>query len=561
MRQSREGTAEYVEYSQKALEARTKLARYVGADKPWTRACIDDPEAIQTAERLVRGGLRRAAADHTNAGRALVEEALRIGEKSERDVVFERALKEYQLAAQGWEGYLSQDENAADAYESRFWLADAHHMIVVVTVAMDRTPTAAQVEVARKTAVDVRDSNEDDKYLQPSAFFVVDVAYQMLRDQHKRFKSTNGVEGFEERDGLVLEGEGTDKVKVVRSPVPQPLLDTVRAREEYVRIVPPAADVMTEFESVKVPQSMAYTYDNANAFFMYGDFAEARKRFEPIYAEQCGKTPFGYKAWERLTTMSNLENDVETQPRSRRGRAHQELRGHRRAEAHRRGHREAHDLARLLPRRCARLREGREDVARPRARQGLARGRGALQGRAREGARPRRGSRGRDPRRQRLQAGRRVRPGDRDVRAVHPRVRQRAEAHGAREGRSEGRASGQGEPRQVPGARRQPEARLRRARQGLRALLLVPPGGRDLRHREPQRALREGGAPSGREERARALFEPRRRRQGAVLEADALLARSARQGAGRGRLPRRALGPQALGRERLGRRREPLGSL
>lgn len=311
MRQSREGTAEYIEYSQKALEARTKLARYVGADKPWTRACIDDPEAIQTAERLVRGGLRRAAADHTNAGRALVEEALRIGDKSERDVVFERALKEYQLAAQGWEGYLSQDPNAADAYESRFWLADAHHMTVVITVAMDRTPTATQVEIARKTAVDVRDSNEDDKYLQPAAFFVVDSAYQVLRDHHKRFKRTNGAEGFEERDGLVLEGEGTDKVNVVRSPVPQPLLDTVRAREEYVRIVPPAADVMTEFESVKVPQSMAYAYDNANAFFMYGDFAEARKRFEPIYAEQCGKTPFGYKAWERLTTMSNLENDVE----------------------------------------------------------------------------------------------------------------------------------------------------------------------------------------------------------------------------------------------------------
>jgi outer membrane protein assembly factor BamD (BamD/ComL family)/predicted transcriptional regulator len=98
---------------------------------------------------------------------------------------------------------------------------------------------------------------------------------------------------------------------VVRSPVPQPLLDTVKAREEYARIVPPAADVLTEYEGVKVPQAMAYAFDNANAYFLYGDFAEARKRFEPIYAEQCGKTPFGYKAWERLTTMSNLENDVE----------------------------------------------------------------------------------------------------------------------------------------------------------------------------------------------------------------------------------------------------------
>src|SRR5690606_15796901 len=108
----------------------------------WVEANKDDPEAIQTAERLVRGGLRRAAADHTNAGRALVQQALNVNEKETRDPIFERALGEYRLAAQGWAGYLSQDENAPDAYESRYWLADALHMVVVITVAMDRSPTA-----------------------------------------------------------------------------------------------------------------------------------------------------------------------------------------------------------------------------------------------------------------------------------------------------------------------------------------------------------------------------------------------------------------------------------
>jgi len=310
VRGAREGTPEYAEFSAKALEARTKLAKYVG-NTAWVDANKDDPEAIQTAEKLVRGGLRRAAADHTNGGRALVQVALGDSDKASRDKTFERALKEYQLAAQGWQGYLTQDENSSDAYESRFWLADAHHKSVVITVAMGRSPTQAQVDVARKSAIDVRDSNEDDKYLQPSAFFVVDVSHQQLLDEYRKHKDSSGREGLEERDGVKLENEGTKEVKVIREQVPAPVVAAISAREDYVRRVPPAVDVMKEVDSVKVPQSQVYEFDAANYYFLYGQFAEARKRFQPIYEQQCGKTPFGYKAWERLTTMSNLENDVE----------------------------------------------------------------------------------------------------------------------------------------------------------------------------------------------------------------------------------------------------------
>ncbi|MFO0550408.1 MAG: hypothetical protein U0271_18580 [Polyangiaceae bacterium] len=310
MRAKREGTPEYEEYAAKALEARTKLAEYVGANKPWTRACINDPEAIQTAERLVRGGLRRAAADHTNAGRALAEEGLRSGDKSERDKVFERALREYQLAAQGWEGYLVQDENSSDAYESRFWLADANHMIVVLTVALDRVPTDAQVQVARSTAVAVRDSNEDSKYLQPAAFFVVDVAYQQLQAQYKRFKVTNGSEGVEMQDGVTTVKEG-EKEKVVKKTIPPAVLAVMIAREEYTQRVPEASDVMVDVDNVSVPQSKAYKYDVANYYFNYGDFDEARKRFYPMYATECGNSPFGAKAWSKLKSMAALEENID----------------------------------------------------------------------------------------------------------------------------------------------------------------------------------------------------------------------------------------------------------
>ncbi|CAN96108.1 hypothetical protein sce5944 [Sorangium cellulosum So ce56] len=299
--QSREGTAERAMNSAKALEARTKLAQYVGTT-PWVEANKDDPEAIQTAERLVRGGLRRAAADHTNAGSALVQQALTVGDKETRDPIFERALGEYRLAAQGWAGYLAQDENAPDAYESRYWLADAHHMVVVITVAMDRSPATHEIEQSRSSAVGVRDSNEDDKYLQPAAYMVVDTAHQALLDRHKLFQRTSGAEGIEPREKVKIVGEG-DQQRVVAEPLPPQVQAAVTARDEYIQRVPPALDAPKNID--------LYAFQAADYYFLYGQFAEARKRMEPIYEAQCGKTEFGYKAWERLTTMSNLENNVE----------------------------------------------------------------------------------------------------------------------------------------------------------------------------------------------------------------------------------------------------------
>jgi tetratricopeptide (TPR) repeat protein len=305
--QSREGTAERKENAAKALDARTKLSAYVGATR-WVDANKNDPEAIQTAERLVHGGLRRAAADHTNAGSALVQQAISIGDKEPRDQVFERALTEYKLAAQGWQGYLQQDENASDAYESRYWLADANHNIIVILVAMDRTPTPNEVDAARRTAIGVRDSNEDDKYLQPSAFMVVDTAQQVLNDQYKLYERSKGAQGIERRDQVKTTKEG-DIEKVVKDPVPAPVLAAIAARDEYIQRVPPQVDVAAG-KAGSGKQADLYAYQAADYYFLYGQFEEAKKRLEPMYREQCGKSEYGYKAWSRLSDMAALSGDV-----------------------------------------------------------------------------------------------------------------------------------------------------------------------------------------------------------------------------------------------------------
>ena len=119
---------------------------------------------------MVEGGLRRAAADHTNLARAYVGKATETTDAAQQKIWLERALSEYKLADVGWSGFLRQDENAPDAYETRFWIADARHGVVVVTVNLDRSPSPPEINNARQAAVDVRDSNEDDKFLQPAAY-------------------------------------------------------------------------------------------------------------------------------------------------------------------------------------------------------------------------------------------------------------------------------------------------------------------------------------------------------------------------------------------------------
>ncbi len=303
----RPGTPEHDAISSKALEARTKLANYIG-NTPWVDANKENPAAIQNAERLVRGGLRQAAAQHTNNGRQALLAANETGDPKQQVELLNRAFAEYKLAALGWQGYLKQDENAPDAYESRYWLADSRHKQVRVELLLNRVgkgfpePTPKEVEEAKASAIDVRDSNEDDKYLDNAAFFVVEEA-DILRDlEYKRYDDTKGGSGIAKRDAVRFDNDGPDR-KVIKDAVPPVILGSVQARDEYIARVPPTLDVNK--------RSIEYQFYSADMYFVYGDFDTARARFEPIYRDHCGKDEFGYKAWEKLISMSNMMRDSE----------------------------------------------------------------------------------------------------------------------------------------------------------------------------------------------------------------------------------------------------------
>jgi tetratricopeptide (TPR) repeat protein len=291
-------------YSKKALEARGKLVDYVatpGKIPPWVEANKEDPEAIRRAEQLVRGGLRRAAADHTNAGRSWVARARGADDPAEKQEAFETALEEYRLAAKAWGGYLLQDENAEDAYESRFWLADAYTNSVLITTQLGRDPDPEEVKLALQMARDVRDSNEDDKYLQPAAMMVVRIPQQIVALNYER--SEEGKGGFPKRSELKTQGEGDDVKPVVEEP-PQAINEMVVAFDEYIARVP-----IEHEPNQEKPNHHRFAYLAGEIPFLYGQFAEAKRRLNPIYVQQCGKTEYGYLAWEKLLTMANIEGD------------------------------------------------------------------------------------------------------------------------------------------------------------------------------------------------------------------------------------------------------------
>ncbi|HLK40904.1 MAG TPA: hypothetical protein VKU41_29325, partial [Polyangiaceae bacterium] len=294
-------------YEQKTLEARTALSKYIG-DTPWVDANKDNPSALQRAEELVRTGLKGAAITHTRNGQAALEQADQASDPREKLRLTTYAMQEYKLAAIGWLGYLKQDENAADAYKSRYFYADALHNEVRLEVALHGfdpkqypEPASQDIAVAEQAAIDVRDSDEDDQFIDNAGLFVVDLA-DVDRDlSFQRFRDSAGAQGIEPRKEPKLVGPDGSKTVAVEE-IPDVLQKSMRARDEYVQRVPPERD--------KQNRALDYAFYSADQYYLYGHFKDAEARFEPIYKEHCGKDPLGYEAWKRLILMASKKNDA-----------------------------------------------------------------------------------------------------------------------------------------------------------------------------------------------------------------------------------------------------------
>ena len=295
------GSAVREENQRKALEARTALARYVGTTD-WTNANRDDPEALMAAETLVRLGLRSAAADHTNRARALYANAQAAAGSDDARRLIAEASAEFRLAETAWYAYLAQDCAASDTYESKFWLADARVKAVLLDLSLGLSPTDRDVEKAYAAIKAVRDSNEDDRFKQPAAVYGVTLSENVLDDLYRQHADSEGARGIERRDEVVIETVD-GKPRIIQAQMPPAVIAAIEARDAYNRAIPLETD----------PQQNGpmYEFQAADYYFAYGHFDEARARLTPVYQKYCGKNEWGYRAWEKLVSMSAHENDAD----------------------------------------------------------------------------------------------------------------------------------------------------------------------------------------------------------------------------------------------------------
>jgi outer membrane protein OmpA-like peptidoglycan-associated protein len=254
--------------------------------------------------------VRAAAAQHTNDAKEQIKAAAATTDTAERVSRLRRASDGLVLATTEWEDVSRRAEKPADVYEARFWAADARYqrvsiqsMLHSLQPAVSPDPSAEDLELARAAAVAARDSHEGSQYLEAAAFFAVHVA-DIARDiawQH--WVDTRAAAGVERRMHVRFDGADPATRTVRRDPVPPEVQASIAARDEFVKLVPPALDVRH--------RAIEYQWYGAETLFAYGHFDEARRRYEPLYKDRCGKDEYGYKAWEKLISMSNFTRDAE----------------------------------------------------------------------------------------------------------------------------------------------------------------------------------------------------------------------------------------------------------
>lgn len=143
-----------------SLAARDKLATNYLRGTPWFDANVDNPDAIEAAQKLAEGALVTTAEQHHQYAQELRSQ----GEE-------EKAKEEYRIAAKAYEAYLERFPNTELSYGYRYQYADALFF-------------SEQYLAAAKAYADVRDSNIDNKFQIDSAEGVY-LSYEALLDEEQ----------------------------------------------------------------------------------------------------------------------------------------------------------------------------------------------------------------------------------------------------------------------------------------------------------------------------------------------------------------------------------------
>jgi cellulose synthase operon protein C len=221
-----------------AARERQEFARLFAQGSPWEVKNKHDPDAIKAARDLVEKSLYSSAVFHH-------QQAIADKQAGKADL----ALREFQLAAQGYAGYLEKFPHSKQAYELSYYYADCLY-------------NSLQFLAAAKAYEAVRDSTVDNRY-QSDATFAVVLAYQKAAELDERLGKVakRAVRKAKER----REGEGVTPLEI--PPIWQSF---IKAADRFLALQP------------KHDKAAGIAYKAAELFYAYDQFDEARKRFDSI---------------------------------------------------------------------------------------------------------------------------------------------------------------------------------------------------------------------------------------------------------------------------------------
>jgi TolA-binding protein len=208
----------------------------------WYERNKHDSEVIKAAQELSERSLYSAAVYHHQQALQYVQ-----GER------FELAKREFEIAARGYADYLGRFPHSKLAYELQYYLGDCQYQ-------------SMQFMEAARTFEAVRDSTADTQYQADAAYGAV-LAFQREIDTRQ-----SAVPPQMETRPVVTSSQWPEGKPVQKQPLPELWQQFVAAADAFLALQP------------NHERAPLLAYRAAEAFFVYEDFEEARRRFAAVAA-------------------------------------------------------------------------------------------------------------------------------------------------------------------------------------------------------------------------------------------------------------------------------------
>jgi TolA-binding protein len=225
------------QFEKEAAERERFVATY-SEGTVWWEKNKGDPDLVASVRDLVERSLLRAASFHHAQAQTFKQESK-----------LEAAVAEYRIAARAYGDYLARFPHSKQAYELSYNYADCLY-------------NALEFDGAARVYAAVRDDPSGDRYEAEAALSAV-ISWEGEVTRLQR-------QGQLEERKVLLSTDRKEKEVVRAEPLPYVYVHLVRDSDVLLARYP------------KHPRAAAIAYKTGEVFFRYGDFDEARCRFEEV---------------------------------------------------------------------------------------------------------------------------------------------------------------------------------------------------------------------------------------------------------------------------------------